>query len=61
MMGLLGVVVGIVACLLLLAALVLRMSNMWRGDVWDEGYDAGHRDARAVQATYPERTTNPYR
>lgn len=28
---------------------------------WDEGYDAGHRDARAVQPTYPDTTPNPYR
>ncbi|HLR86243.1 MAG TPA: hypothetical protein VK059_14910 [Nocardioidaceae bacterium] len=27
---------------------------------WDAGYDAGHEDARAVQATYPEPTRNPY-
>lgn len=30
-------------------------------DAWDEGYDAGDRDARAVQATYPAATANPYR
>ena len=30
-------------------------------DVWDEGYDAGHQDARAVQPTYPKETLNPYR
>lgn len=28
---------------------------------WEDGYDAGHTDARAVQATYPEPTPNPYR
>jgi hypothetical protein len=28
---------------------------------WDEGYDDGHQDARAVQATYPAPTPNPYR
>ena len=28
---------------------------------WDEGHDAGHEDARAVQSTYPEPTPNPYR
>ena len=29
-------------------------------DVWDEGYHAGHEDARAVQPTYPDPTPNPY-
>ena len=28
---------------------------------WDEGHQAGHEDARAVQSTYPEPTPNPYR
>jgi hypothetical protein len=28
---------------------------------WDDGYDAGHKDARAVQATYPDQTPNPHR
>ena len=28
---------------------------------WDEGHQAGHEDARAVQTTYPEPTPNPYR
>ena len=28
---------------------------------WDEGHEAGHEDARAVQSTYPEPTPNPYR
>ena len=32
-----------------------------RAEVWDDGYDAGHTDARAVQPTYPEPTCNPYR
>ena len=27
---------------------------------WDEGHQAGHEDARAVQSTYPEPTPNPY-
>ena len=27
----------------------------------DEGYQAGHEDARAVQPTYPEPTPNPCR
>lgn len=30
-------------------------------DAWDEGYGAGDEDARAVQATYPYHTQNPYR
>ncbi len=30
-------------------------------EAWDEGHHAGHEDARAVQATYPEPTPNPYR
>lgn len=29
-------------------------------DVWADGYDAGHADARAVQPTYPEPTPNPH-
>ena len=28
---------------------------------WDEGHQAGHEDARAVQSTYPEPTPIPYR
>ena len=28
---------------------------------WDEGYQSGHEDARAVQPTYPEPTPNPCR
>ncbi|KNX38081.1 hypothetical protein [Luteipulveratus halotolerans] len=32
-----------------------------RADAWGEGYDAGHQDARAVQATYPDPTPNPHR
>ena len=28
---------------------------------WDEGHQAGHEDARAVQSPYPEPTPNPYR
>ena len=28
---------------------------------WDEGYHAGHEDARAVQPTYPDPTPSPYR
>ena len=30
-------------------------------EAWDEGYHAGHEDARAVQPTYPDPTPNPYR
>jgi hypothetical protein len=30
-------------------------------EVWEEGYQAGHEDAWAVQKTYPEPTRNPYR
>jgi hypothetical protein len=54
------------------AALRLYADEPWRltrvtppdaalADAWDEGYDAGHQDARAVQPTYPEPTRNPYR
>ena len=32
-----------------------------KADAWDEGYHAGHEDARAVQPTYPDPTPNPYR
>lgn len=28
---------------------------------WDDGYDAGHRDARAVGDHYPDPTPNPFR
>ena len=31
-----------------------------KADAWDEGYHAGHEDARAVQPTYPDPTPNPY-
>lgn len=45
------------------AALIMQIQQ-WirplRADAWDEGYYAGHRDARAVQETYPEPTPNPY-
>lgn len=30
-------------------------------EVWEDGYDAGHGDARAVQPTYPDPTPNPYK
>jgi hypothetical protein len=30
-------------------------------ETWEDGYNAGHEDARAVQPTYPEPTRNPYR
>lgn len=30
-------------------------------DVWADGYASGDQDARAVQATYPDPTPNPYR
>ena len=32
-----------------------------KADAWDEGFHAGHEDARAVQPTYPDPTPNPYR
>ena len=32
-----------------------------KAEAWDEGYDVGHEDARAVQPTYPDPTPNPYR
>lgn len=32
-----------------------------RAEAWEDGYDAGHADARAVQPTYPNPTPNPYR
>ena len=31
------------------------------GEAWDDGYQAGHEDARAVQSTYPDPTPNPHR
>ena len=40
---------------------VLAAVNERLADAWDEGYDAGDTDARAVQATYPDPTPNPYR
>ena len=30
-------------------------------EAWDDGHQAGHEDARAVQSPYPEPTPNPYR
>lgn len=39
----------------------VMIAEILAADAWDEGYDAGHQDARAVQATYPEQTRNPYR
>lgn len=30
-------------------------------EAWEEGYDAGHEDARAVQPNWPATTENPYR
>jgi len=30
-------------------------------EAWEDGYNAGHQDARAVQKTYPDPTPNPYR
>ena len=32
-----------------------------KAEAWDEGYHAGHEDARAVQPTYPDPTPSPYR
>ena len=32
-----------------------------RAEAWDEGYEAGHATARAVNTEYPEEPTNPYR
>lgn len=29
-------------------------------EAWDEGYDAGHQDARAVGPLVPDPTPNPY-
>jgi hypothetical protein len=29
-------------------------------DAWNDGYDAGHRDARSVNEDWPEPTHNPY-
>ena len=29
--------------------------------VWDEGFDAGHETARAVNPEYPEPTPTPFR
>lgn len=31
-----------------------------KAEAWDEGYIAGHEDARAVQPAYPQPTHNPY-
>jgi hypothetical protein len=30
-------------------------------EAWDEGYEAGDMDARAVNPAWPDRTLNPYR
>ena len=32
-----------------------------KAEAWDEGYDVGFDEARAVQANWPARTPNPYR
>ena len=37
----------------------LSVGEMLAG-AWDAGYQSGHEDARAVQATWPEPTRNPY-
>ena len=42
------------------AALSAVLPDLLAG-AWDEGHQAGHEDARAVQSTYPEPTPNPYR
>jgi hypothetical protein len=42
------------------AATLADLLAATRAEAWDEGYDAGHEDARAVQPTYPEPTRNPY-
>ena len=38
------------------------VAEIWRAkaEAWDEGYMAGHEDARAVQPAYPQPTPNPY-
>ena len=56
------------------AALAAFMGGLWLStllleqkrtsklaDAWDEGYVAGHEDARSVQPSYPDQTANPYR
>ena len=51
---------GVQNARLIVADLLARVKREAAAEGWDEGYDAGHTDARAVQATYPEPTANPY-
>lgn len=51
---------AIVEAVLAVAATIREAVAVALADVWDEGYHAGHEDARAVQPTYPDPTPNPY-
>lgn len=44
-----------------LAANNAEVARRAKAEAWDDGYCAGHVDARAVQPSYPEPTNNPYR
>lgn len=43
-----------------LSAVLPDIIQQAKEEAWDEGYIAGHEDARSVQPTYPQPTLNPY-
>jgi len=43
-----------------LSAVLPGIIRQAKAEGWDEGYTAGHEDARAVQPTYPQPTHNPH-
>ncbi|MGN8718659.1 hypothetical protein ACTQ2Q_09925 [Atopobiaceae bacterium LCP21S3_F11] len=45
---------------LALSAVLPGIIRQAKAEGWDEGYNAGHEDARAVQPTYPQPTLNPH-
>ena len=49
------------AALAALAPHVAALVRAERAAAWDEGFDAGHQAARAVNPEWPGQPTNPYR
>ena len=49
------------AVLAALAPHVAALVRAERAAAWDEGFDAGHQAARAVNPEWPGQPTNPYR
>ena len=39
---------------------ITRMKEQ-AADIWDDGYDAGHQTARAVNPEWPQEPPNPHR